>query len=223
MCTTLLHCPPRAQEIIPRIAPVTRIGVESCSTPVPQSPESRGNTGPWSEVERVEESGGLSQPRMPPGGAAAAMRSHDVPCARRRRRRTCRPAAAATACSATSPRGGAGPSGREARGDADPRLRSDGGSRLTAPGRRPERETPRGARDTAGTGGVSRHPRRLAADAASRDPSVRPPTRRLAAGAAPRPGHTKRGRSRRTDPVEECGEPASSGRSACPSGRSSGP
>jgi hypothetical protein len=138
VCTTLLHCPPLAREFAPRIAPVTRIGVEIRSAVESGRPDSRGTTGRWSVVEDVEESGGLSQPPPPQSGAAA----------RRRRPEVARHAARTTSRSHDAPprgRGdgmlrdltgvGSGPPGREARGGADPRLPTDGGLRRTAPGR----------------------------------------------------------------------------------------
>ena len=113
MSTTLLHSPPLSQEFAPRIARVPRSGAVRAPEACTRCPQSRGIAGRWSGVERVEGSGGLSQLREPHDGAAArrhragaALRSLDMPRARRRGRTMLRPAAAGMACSATSRGGG---------------------------------------------------------------------------------------------------------------------
>ncbi len=253
MCTTLLHCPPPAQEFAPRIAPVTRIGVEIRSTVESGRPDSRGTTGWWSAAEGVEESGGLSQPPQPQPGAAA----------RRRRPEVARHAARTTSRSHDAPsrgRGdgmlrdltgvGSGPPGREARGGADPRLQTDGGLRRTVPGRlarpltrarqRPSGRTtlaggpaPPGRRPVARPGRTTcrAHVAPVARTAASR--WIRRHFSRPRDGQRHHPGRPTRRpthpRTHETGPAPKdrprggVWRAASSGRSACPSGRSSGP
>ena len=228
MCPTLLHCPPPAQDSAPQSAVVTRIGVEDSSGVLLESPIWCGSTGRWSVVEDVEESGGLSQPRPP----SAARRR---PPARRTRPGPEPP---------PRPRPGPSPDPRRDRTPAvlarpDPRrdrtpavlARPDprrtaispapGGTGPGHPGRHRARPAGPGSEPGPPPRSHSRGPR-----AAGPPPNcdlTGPGRHRARPPPAPHPGHTKRGRSRRTDPVEECGEPPSSGRSACPSGRSSGP
>ncbi|SDR06299.1 hypothetical protein SAMN02800687_3545 [Curtobacterium sp. UNCCL20] len=314
MCTTLLHSPPQAQEIAPRIAIVPRTGGERASRTSDDGPDFRGSAGRWSSVEEVERSGGLSQPPEPADGAAAlrtvrtpslgagfrapcgatpphrptqdapggerravrpTSRHHPAPLRATRLATSAQPPAPARPRPRRSARCALRHSVRGSAARAVPQLRTDRRrthrvanvapcvrrrvttrhrcerhvSRPRHSPRRPlahARGAPHGARsvtrygvprpvrchnpartDARRTGSRTSH---RASDAAS------PPAGREApCGPAPhlpsvppgvqgtRPRNTERGRSRRTDPVEECGERVSSGRSACPSGRSSGP
>ena len=254
MSTTLLHSPPLSQEFAPRIARVPRSGAVQTPEACTRCPQSRGTAGRWRRVEGVEGSGGLSQLREPHDGAAArrhragaALRSHDMPRARRRGRTMRRPAAAGMACSATSRGGGGevagtcGTGGSGRRRPAPPVCLWVASHRAGTPHTATHPSSPAADRP-AGPAGPTRSSRPSAGGTPGRT-TCRAHVARVAGTVAswlirrhfsrPRDGQPPppdpAPSARRTGPVPKdrprggVWRAPSSGRSACPSGRSCGP